>query len=305
MLTFSDGVHEGISDQDYHHGIKNVYSSSQLKDIYKYGVEYFANKYVYKTLDNDNDTEMRIGSYVHSAFLEPEKLDEQVVIYDKVRRGKAWEEFAFSNQDKVILNKAEAEKAGKYLKAIKPYNFINYFNDCSKKEVAAISTFTVSKGNVFDRRGMMLTENGWQKTNLSSEGGQKIRVKAKADQLITDDFEFGNVIGDLKTTRSNIGNDKELQRTIVGLGYDFSAAMYWAIFETELCPIDGFYWTFVGKSSLTCKLKKADLDYIKIGRKKLIKALIEMSNYLELGIEHFRKESEKVSIISPAKWDYI
>ena len=51
---------------------------------------------------NDADAEpvqgnmdaLNIGSYVHSLILEPEKTEEEFVIYSGTRRGKDWEAFS-------------------------------------------------------------------------------------------------------------------------------------------------------------------------------------------------------------------
>lgn len=51
---------------------------------------------------------MRLGAATHTVMLEPHKAD-GFVIYEGIRRGKAWEEFCSQNQDKQILTKSQSE----------------------------------------------------------------------------------------------------------------------------------------------------------------------------------------------------
>jgi hypothetical protein len=231
-----------LSNEDYH-GASKWYSSSQLKEAL-IDIETFYRLYVTKELSKESTTAMDIGTYYHTAILEPEKLKEECVVWDGVRRGKAWVDFLDINKGKTIITSKEVDKA-------------NNLIDATRK----------------DSETMRLLNAGEAELSCFAElEGLKIRVRA--DWI---DVERGFIM-DLKSTSGNAKNFQKAQKTIENYHYDLSAALYLDAFNQVLAKekkplLTDFYWAFASKDACNAQVFKASEKMIELGRLKYKRAL--------------------------------
>lgn len=62
-----------------------------------------------------------VYSVIHCAALEPEVFDQQYVVYDGTRRGKAWTQFKADNADRQIITASEAEMVTGVVEALRNF----------------------------------------------------------------------------------------------------------------------------------------------------------------------------------------
>lgn len=187
---------------------------------------------------------MDIGTYFHTAVLEPHKLKEECAVWDGIRRGKAWVDFLDLNKNKTIITSKEVDRAN---------NLIN----ATRK----------------DEQSMKLLAEGEAEISCFAElEGLKVRVRA--DWM---DVNRGFVM-DLKSTTGNAKNIQKTQKTIEMYHYDLSAAMYLDAFNQALAKakkplVKDFYWVFASKDMENAQVYKATERMLELGRLKYKRAL--------------------------------
>lgn len=108
-----------MSNKEYH--AHSSFGSSQLKDIIRHPPALFHAKHIAKTLEHKESDAMRLGSAVHSAFMEPEKFVGEFIVQSaeiKTRRGEKWETFKAKHRDKTILTQAQGTEVSNIITSL-------------------------------------------------------------------------------------------------------------------------------------------------------------------------------------------
>jgi exodeoxyribonuclease VIII len=237
MSKIEKGINPYMTNGDYH-ADKTWLTSSKLKLLYQDPAKFKA-----EVLDG-NSTPLTgdflsEGSACHTLILEPEKFDEEYVIFDGFRRqGKVWEEFEASNTDRTILTTPQHARVKRYVDSI-------------RRRPEALSLFT----------------GGIPEQTMAAEL-QGVKVKARCDYI---NPELG-IIVDLKTSSKPAGVDM-FKITIDQYYYQLSAALYMQVaYEVYKKPFD-FYFVVVSKADLQTDVYKLSRETAAAGHHMVNKAL--------------------------------
>jgi len=252
------GLIKDMSSAEYHGLVDEnemYFSSSQLKVIVD-DPEEFYKKYISRELPASQDNSaMDVGSYFHTAILEPHKLKEEFAIFTgKVRRGKEWDAFEEENKGKIILTNSMLEQAEILVKAVKD---------------SPIAMSLLTKGNA---ELSLFTE---------LEG---LPVKVRFDYIVLGkDYSY---IVDLKSTSGNVKNKFAVQTKVASLQYELSASLYIRAVNQHIAnaklpyaPVKDFYWIFASKDRGSSRTYLASEDHLKIGNKKVDEAIKLLKKY--------------------------
>ena len=279
-----------------YHGIRGVYSSSQLKHAYE-DIEFFHKKYVLRTVEPDEEIPaFSVGTYFHTAVLEPEKMESECVVYKGIRRGKEWDAFKEANKGKAIITESEYKTAMGLIDAVKNSTIASARIKRGTPEVSAFLMLRVVGSVIYaPSKELVMGKNGWLVAKTTPAKGIDIWVKVRAD-LKADSF-----ILDLKSTTGNVKNNWEMRRKVSDYNYDLSAAMYLDIFSAvENKTISEFIWTFASKEKLNCKNYIASADNIRVGRAKYTKAILNIAEGIQNGWEF----PDYIEILEPNLYEY-
>jgi len=250
-MKLNYGINPSISNEDYHLD-RNFESSSSLKLFLKDSREYYKKYILGEKREDTYKSAYDFGSYIHSLILEPEKTDDEFIIFDGLtRRGKAWTEFKEANQDKIIMTKSQDLMAT---------SLINAYTD--NKETQG------------------LIQDGCPEHTLCTEL-EGINIKVRVDYI-----KEGLVI-DLKTTSDPV--DKfSAAKTIIRFDYDLSAALYVDAFKEYSGKDHDFLFVFLNKQNNDVSVLKASANLLENGRRKYRAAIRGLQNARKTGI--FYKE---------------
>ncbi len=287
------GIYRGLNNDEYH-SVPGYYSSSQMKDLLV-DPQVFYDKYIAKTIEKEHFPAFDIGTYFHTAILEPDKLDEDCAVYQGIRRGAQWDKFQADNKGKAIITATEWEQANRLIEAVKksPVSMARLAR--GEAEVSCFTTFYQDKGEVFSKDGKnILTVDGWRRTTLKlSKSAVEIGIKTRADSL-GDGF-----ISDLKSTSGNVKDPYQVKSKVSMYSYDLSAALYLAAFSIEEGKdFEEFIWIFASKDLGNCKSWMASQNNLRVGRKKVIMAL----NNLAAGIRSNWEFEDSMGVLEPEMW---
>lgn len=174
-----------------------------------------------------------VGSAFHTMVLEPQKLDDEVVVFEgKTRRGKAWDEFSMDNEDKTIISTSE-------------WNMINGMANAVYENKEAIGMINDAEKEVVEVWTDVFTG---------------IKCKGKADMVITKGDK--KIVVDLKSTKDS--SLDAFRRGCWNYGYDRQAAFYMDGFNA-----DEFWFIVVEKEApYRLGVYKASEEFIESGRRK-------------------------------------
>lgn len=259
----------GMSSADYHAHSGSI-SSSKLKDLLDDEETYFK-KYVEKSVEKEDNPVFDIGTYFHTAVLEPHLLKDEHVVFNGSRRfGRVWDSFKKKAKGKAILTRKEIQTAEKLVKAVKDSPVAMDYVERGEKEVSLFIRLIVYRGEIYapDFKRVM-THNGWTVAHAPKKGVEVI-AKVRADNM-----EPGDFVQDLKSTSSNVRSAHDMRSTVSQYCYDLSAALYLDLFElvTGKPWKTGFVWTFASKSRGNCRSYVASSSNIMIGRSKWTTAI--------------------------------
>lgn len=265
-----------MTSQEYH-STPNTYSSSQFKDIGD-DEELFIAKYIDKTIKREELDAFDVGNYFHTAVLEPHKLREDFVVFQKkVRRGAEWEAFKNKYKDKMIITPNQIETATKLVEAVEKSDVAMAYIKRGKPEVSLFVNLIVDDST--DRiiaphfnkylygRGL----DGWKDLDTKAVGGVAITVKVRADSL------GDNFILDLKSTTGNAKSLNTVRGKISYYQYELSASLYVDLFSLVNPKVKDFIWTFASKDFYNSKSYKASREMILVGRAKWTQALYKIA----------------------------
>jgi len=244
------GLIKNLTNDNYH-GEKEHFSSSQLKDVLE-DIEYFYKVHISKEIEKSmTGNQLAIGTYVHTAVLEPHLLNKECAVYTgATRRGKEWEAFQALNTGKTIITAKESEDAAGCIKAV--------LDDAESMKILTPAEKEVSTF------GQLLG----------------VPLKARFDAGLLKD---GGYIADLKTCSCNAKEERAINRAIEDYNYDMSAALYLDLFSiTSGKRLKDFYWVFASKKMNNAQVWRATPEMLATGRAKLKYALTAIRKYAEM-----------------------
>jgi len=269
-------ITEAMTNSEYH-GETTAVSSSQLKTMLE-DPELFYRKYITKEIAREESSVFDVGTFFHTAILEPEKMSDECAVFGGIRRGKEWEAFKEANAKKTIITKAEHEQAKALVNAVLASPIAVSIVKSGKAEVSCFVDLIVYQGEVYYHTETMsffcLTLRGWEPA-AAIGGGVKIRVKVRAD-LLAD-----NYVLDLKSTTGNVKSPFTIAQKVSNYSYDLSAALYLDVFEASTNKKREFVWTFASKDYGNCRNYVASESNIRVGRQKWKKAIVLLAKYID------------------------
>jgi hypothetical protein len=276
------GLNTDYNSAEYH-GLSGTYSSSQLKTLLK-DPELFHKEYILKTEAKKSIPAFDIGTFYHTAVLEPELLDEECAVFTGIRRGAKWEDFKKENDGKAIITLTEKKQADTLIKATFASEIAMDYIAKGTPEISAFVDLTVSGGVIFSKSIIdgevyyMDRKDGWVASGMKDlPKGSILTVKVRAD--IFGDEKF---ILDLKSTTGNPKDAHAIKAKISSYGYDLSTSLYLDIFTMASGRLyDTFIWTFASKDMGTCKNWIASRNNVLVGRAKWMKAVVELVKWID------------------------
>lgn len=261
MTINKNGTLTDISNQEYHSESLHL-SSSNLKLLLKDPASFYDTKILGNKEERKDSDAFLMGSYLHSAILEPHTLEEEYVLYHGFqKRGTEWQEFKEANEGKQIVSKAQKMRIDSWIAQYKKNRTAVKLVSGSQYEV---SLFTKLHG---------------------------VPIKVRAD-IINEEKSY---IADLKTT-SGPTDLESFKQTVQKWGYDLSAALYLQCFEQYYGKPMDFYFIVIGKKDLDCtvyKLSQASRDK---GEEEILRAIHTYNKCLESGIWTTEQKHVKIGI---------
>lgn len=274
-----------LTSEEYH-GMKGSYSSSQLKTMLE-DPELFYKKYITRETAKEENAAFDVGTFFHTAVLEPHMVETECLVYPgAVRRGAEWEKFKAENAGKVIVSKTERETVRKLVAAVNDSPISMGYLKTSQPEVSIFVEVYVIGGEIFGFRDDVcycLLSNGWCPTTLDyeeddiKEFGVKLVLKARADAL---DIERG-IISDLKSTTGNAKDTSEMKNKVNSLNYELSAAYYLDVFTLGSgVEFHTWNWIFASKDYGNARTYKATDKNIMVGRAMWKESIVLIAKYV-------------------------
>lgn len=260
------GIIKDLSNDAYHDD-RTHSSSSVLKTALEDPIEY---RRVYveggEKKPFKNQAALDLGNYMHIWLLEPDKFEDECIIYPaKQRRGKPWEFFKSENEGKTIITQPQAEVA----EAMKE----EFDKAMIMLDEGLVSAPEIFKGGEAELSLFVDLEFPLNDANkqLSGQETATIPVKVRADYLIDRGDHF--ILRDLKTT-GKCPNDTKTAKTIC---YDFyyflSAALYLDAFQQHLKKPGEFAFVFSSKLDSKVNYYRSSDKSLNFGRSQYISAL--------------------------------
>ena len=260
-----------MSSEKYH-SFPNSISSTQLKTVLE-DPQLFYDKYISKEVDREHIDAFDVGTYFHTAILEPHLVEKEIVVYEKgYRSGKEWEEFKKKYKNKAILTPAMKASGDKLIKNVNESKASQKYLKKIKPEISLFISLVVFNDTVYAPDfGVRLTPQGWvEMDNLPAfDLGVEITVKVRADIL------GKYFIADLKSTSGDVMNKEEMAEKISHYDYDLSAALYLDLFSLVKPKVKEFVWIFSSKDKAKAHPWIASPTNILVGRAKWMTAVRE------------------------------
>lgn len=275
MVKLVKGFNEKCSNEAYHLD-REYKSSSALKLIIKDPRAYYK-QYVLNEPQTFNSDALAIGSYAHTRVLEPHLEEVEYALWTGSRRsGDLWKEF-----------KAKAESENKTIITASQKSLVD--NMCRQYEEASVKL-----GCIDTEKEVMIssffTDGEAEETLCGEIDGYK--VKTRFDYRKVEDGVFAS-INDLKTTASPIGSREEVEEICSYWGYDVSAALYADLATQETGIKHDFYFIFMSKKTMECKIFKASEAMLERGRATYKEAIKRLKEAEATGI-YFKNEIEEL-----------
>lgn len=263
-----------MASNDYH-GLRYTYSSTQFKDLLD-DEDIFIKKHIKKEMEREESPAFDVGTYFHTAVLEPQKLKLECTVFPgKIRRGEAWETFKANNAGKTIVTQQQQDQALGLVKAVKASPVAQGYL-VGEPEVTLMVEIAIYQGEIHAPHfGKLLSKDGWITSRLTEKQYEKahiIFVKVRADML------GETFVSDLKSTTGNAKSNKIMREKISYYNYDLSASLYLDMFSLVRPDVQEFIWIFASKDVLNSKSYRASETNIKVGRAKYMHAMVKMAD---------------------------
>lgn len=293
--TKLQGLYYDMSSEDYHN-TPGTFSSSQMKDLLE-DAEIFYRKYITKEQEKISIPAFDVGTYFHTAILEPNKLKDESVVYSGIRRGKEWDKFQADNSGKNIITEAEKKVADGLIKAVQSSPISMKRISRGTPEVSGFVDLLVCNGDIYSLDSkFILGKGGWMDNKIKPSKKESIIIpmKVRADCL-ADTF-----ILDLKSTTGNVRSDKAMKMKVSDYNYDLSAALYLDLFTLLTGKLmSEFIWTFASKDYFNCKSYIATAENIQVGRAKYKKAIVTLAE----NIQNNWQFTDSMGFLGPNVWE--
>lgn len=267
-----------------YHGLGGTYSSSQLKTMLE-DPELFYKTYITREIPKKDSTAFNVGTYFHTAVLEPEKLEIECAVYDGIRNGGKWDTFLEENKDKCIITTRELPTANDLVQSVKNSAKAMELLNASKPEVSCFAELYIMEEDIFGFRDgvcYMLSSVGWVPTSgdyeeeMIKDFAVKVIVKVRADAL----SESLKSISDLKSTSGNAVKPSEMKQAVDDYHYVLSASFYLDIFSLVLgVEFETFNWIFASKTFKNSKTYRCSDKNVREGREQWAKAITLIAKY--------------------------
>lgn len=285
LLMLYNTLRSDLSSEEYH-SMPDSFSSSQLKTMLE-DPEKFYKDYVTRENPKKEASSLNVGTYFHTAILEPELLLVENAVFTGAKRiGKEWDKFRVDNVGKNIITSSELDNAEILINAVKNSKVAMAHIDGYEKELSAFIDVVVFGDEIFttlpNGELVSLGRSGWitvEELQLEDivEFGTKLRIKVRADAI----NRKTKIISDLKSTSGNCKNEYEMRSKIDSYSYDLSASLYLDIFSaTTGDKFETFAWIFASKDFRNCKTWYASPKNVMIGRNKWKKAVLDLAYYI-------------------------
>jgi exodeoxyribonuclease VIII len=195
---------------------------------------------------------MRLGRAAHMAVLEPERFRSDCIVYDGVRRGKAWDAFLEENADREVLTEEEHAQAMCISLSVQSHPVARELLSLGRAEVSLVADLdgTPCKGRL-------------------------------------DWIGRGSVIVDLKTTRSSC-HPRSFSRSALTYDYHGQAAFYTML--AKQCGLEPSAFCFIVAESVApyeVAVYRVSPDVMELGR-DMVRSLLNRRAecFLERGWGH-------------------
>jgi hypothetical protein len=292
------GLIRNVDNSLYHSG--DSVSSSQLKDMLKDPETYYRT-YITKEIGKKHMDAFDVGSYYHTAILEPHKLDSEFVVYEGRRAGAEWDSFKEKSKNLTIIAKGGKIEADTLIEATRKSPIAMSLIDGGEPELSCYTPIAVENGRIFASTGdkiYEMTVDGPVETEEKLNDGTGIMVKVRCDWV---DFERGFIM-DLKSTSGNTKDVREAQKKISDLDYDMSAALYVDMFNLWCGGvIKDFLWVFASKTPeiANSKTYASSSTMLKVGRAKWMEGIRRLAKCIDQGWNF----PDEVAVLEPSRWD--
>jgi PDDEXK-like domain of unknown function (DUF3799) len=242
-----------LSSDDYHKNTTHV-SSSVLK-LFLTDPRAYYDSFVLGNKPEQKKTDALIqGCHLHTAILEPEKLDVEYAVFSgSIRRGAEWEKFLINNDKPTIITQAQNKLTEKLVKNFRESEII--LGEPGKETLVKLSSFY---------------SNGVAEESIFGElDGMGIKVRFDYRRHVSERGE----IHDLKTYKDPIGSTKDMRAYAESMHYDLSAALYIDMATKAFKVPYDFYLCFLSKADHKIKMFKCSENFIEQGREKYKKAI--------------------------------
>lgn len=261
-----------MSNADYHGGA-SAFSSSQIKTVLE-DIELFYRKHITKELTQESIPAFDIGTYYHTAILEPEKLKDECVVWTGARRaGKEWDLFKETHARKAIITQSELEQAINLIEA-------------TKRNTVAMDLLSKGEAEVSFYGTLM-----------------NLPIKGRTDWIYLGKDE--SYIIDLKSTTGNAKDVFKTKNKIESYGYDLSASLYVDLVNMVLSalqinckPVTNFFWVFASKDICNSAVFAASEEMLRVGRRKYEYCLRQIIKYQALNWQFV----DELQVLEPVAW---
>lgn len=245
-----------MSSDDYHKD--TTHTSSSVLKLFLVDPRAYHDAFVLGNRPEQKKTAALVqGCHVHTAILEPEKMDLEYAIYPgAIKRGKEWDKFLLENGEKSILTSAQ--------------------NQLTQKLVDSFNRSEVVLGEAGNEKSHKLSDfykDGEPEESVFGElDGMLIKVRFDYRKQ----FDTFGSVNDLKTTMEPIGNISQMREICERMHYDLSAALYIDMASKAFGVPYDFYFTFLSKADGKVKMYKASKAFLARGREKYKTAIREI-----------------------------
>lgn len=215
------GINEATNSE--YHSDKLWLSSSSFKKVRENSAKFYQEEILGNKAPEEIKDYLQEGSLTHALILEPHVVPLEYAAFPGMRRqGAAWEEF-----------KADPKNTGKTLLSAAQWGKAHAYHRAYMQNEEAVDL--ISEGGLSEHTACQIFND--------------VPTKVRADRI---NVEKGLIV-DIKTSAFSVDLESAKQ-TVQHWQYELSAALYAAVFEQFYGKPFEFYWVFISKSDLECRV---------------------------------------------------